>query len=64
VVNLVFKNTHGKYTVLRCPVCRKVFFHKYYIPKEERKYHIFKCCECGVQLEYIDIETDKIEIEL
>jgi len=62
-MNLVFKNVEG-FTALRCPKCGKLYFHKYAIPKEYQKRYVFKCCECGVELEYLDITTDKIEIEL
>jgi len=60
---VVFKNVN-KFTILKCPKCGKLYFHKYLIPKDARSYNIFKCCECGVELEYLDITTDKIEIEI
>ncbi|MHA1482498.1 MAG: hypothetical protein ACTSQA_03560 [Candidatus Heimdallarchaeaceae archaeon] len=62
-MNIVFK-AEGRFTVLQCPLCGKVYFHKFFIPKDARDHNIFKCCECGAKMKYLDIKTNKIEIEL
>ena len=63
VTSLIFKN-ENLYTVLRCPKCKKVVFLKDYITPEERQAMRFRCCECGVELEYLDLETTKVEVQL
>jgi len=59
---VVFKNIN-RYTILRCPKCGKLYFHKFFIPRDARRYNEFKCCECNCEMEYLDLTTDKIEIE-
>jgi DNA-directed RNA polymerase subunit RPC12/RpoP len=62
--NILFKNMDGFYGVLQCPKCRKVIFLKENPPKDQKKYYIYKCCECLENLEWLDIETAKVEIEI
>jgi primosomal protein N' len=62
--NILFKNMKGFYGVLQCPKCKKVIFIKEPPLKEQRKYFIYKCCECLVDLVWLDVETAKVEIEI
>jgi len=60
--NLLFKNMTGtNYGVLQCPKCKKVIFLKT-VPKRQEK--VYVCCEDGEPLIWLDVETQRIEIEL
>jgi len=62
--NLLFKNMRDFYGVLQCPSCKKVIFTKENPPKEKRIHIVYQCCECLVDLEWLNIETAKVEIEI
>jgi len=58
--NLMFKNMRNlNYLVLQCPKCGKVIFAQS-LPKDME----YKCCEDGTVLVWLDIKTQRIEIEL
>jgi len=63
-VNILYKNMDSLWGVLQCSRCKKVVFVRNPPAREDRSYNVYKCCECLVDMVWLDVDTAKIEIEV